>query len=80
MAKIIGHNPTQTNEYAELNEKVKLQNEVIEELIKLNQGYEEEIKRIVNQYDKLYEEYMKIKPIGELTESTQTSTYLTLGL
>lgn len=80
MAKIIGHNPTQTNEYVELNEKVKLQQQVIEELVKLNNGYEEEIKRIVNQYDALYEQYMKVKQIGDIGESTQNSSYLTLGL
>ena len=57
MAKVLGFNPTQTNDYFELNEKVKLQSQLIEELMKLNAGYEMEVKRLVGEYDKLYEKY-----------------------
>jgi len=57
MAVILGNNPTQTNDYFELSEKCKLQQSLIDELIKLNQGYEAEVKRLVGEYDKLYEKY-----------------------
>ncbi len=57
MAKVLGFNPTQTNDYFELSEKCKLQQSLIDELIKLNQGQEAEITRLVVEYDKLYERY-----------------------
>jgi predicted ATPase len=57
MAVVLGHNPTQTNDYFELTQKVKLQTQLIDELIKLNQGQEAEITRLVMEYDKLYERY-----------------------
>lgn len=57
MAVVLGHNPQQSNEYFALTQKVKLQQQLIEELMKLNAGYEEEVKRLVSEYDKLYERY-----------------------
>lgn len=61
MAVVLGHNPQQTNDYFELSQKVKLQQQLIEELMKLNAGYEEEVKRLVGEYDKLYEKYQKLQ-------------------
>jgi hypothetical protein len=55
MAKVLGFNPTQTNDYFELANRVELQQKLIEELIKLNEGYEAEVKRLVGEYDKMYE-------------------------
>ena len=55
MAKVLGFNPTHTNDYFELANKVELQQKLIEELIKLNEGYETEVKRLVGEYDKMYE-------------------------
>jgi uncharacterized coiled-coil protein SlyX len=56
MAKVLGFNPNASEVY-ELSEKVKLQQQLIEELVKLNAGYEQEVKRLVGEYDKLYEKY-----------------------
>jgi hypothetical protein len=55
MAKVLGFNPQQS--YIEMEDTIKLQRSLIEELIKLNEGYEEEVKRLVGEYDKLYEKY-----------------------
>jgi hypothetical protein len=49
MAKVLGFNPTQTNDYFELANRVELQQKLIEELIKLNEGYEAEVKRLVGE-------------------------------
>jgi predicted ATPase len=57
MAVVLGNNPQQSNEYFMLVQKVKLQTQLIEDLMKLNMGQEEEIKRLVSEYDKLYEQY-----------------------
>ena len=57
MAVVLGNNPQQSNEYFMLVQKVKLQTQLIEDLMKLNMGQEEEIKRLVGEYDKLYEKY-----------------------
>lgn len=67
MAVILGHNPTETSDYFELSEKVKLQQQLIEELMKLNAGYEQEVIRLVGEYDKLYEQYqhsLKFNKVG----------------
>jgi hypothetical protein len=53
MATIIGKDLTAYHN--QLTDKVELQQKLIEELIKLNQAQEEEIKRIVGEYDKMYE-------------------------
>jgi hypothetical protein len=37
---------------------IKLQRSLIEELIRLNEGYEAEVKRLVGEYDKIYELYL----------------------
>jgi len=55
MAKVLGFNPQQS--YIEMDNTIKLQQSLIEELIKLNEGYEGEVKRLVGEYDKLYEKY-----------------------
>jgi hypothetical protein len=55
MAKVLGFNPQQS--YIEMEDTIKLQRSLIEELIKLNEGYEAEVKRLVGEYDKLYERY-----------------------
>jgi len=57
MAVVLGNNPQQSNEYFMLVQKEKLQRQLIEDLMKLNMGQEEEIKRLVSEYDKLYEQY-----------------------
>lgn len=57
MAKVLGFNPTQTNDYFELSEKAKALDKLVGELASLNLAYEEEIKRLVGEYDKLYEKY-----------------------
>jgi len=53
MAKVLGFNPQQS--YIEMEDTIKLQRSLIEELIKLNEGYEAEVKRLVGEYDKMYE-------------------------
>jgi hypothetical protein len=53
MAKVLGFNPPNES-YVELHDKIKLQKSLIEELVKLNEGYEEEVKRLVGEYDKIY--------------------------
>jgi hypothetical protein len=54
MAKVLGFNPPNES-YVELHDTIKLQRSLIEELIKLNEGYEAEVKRLVGEYDKMYE-------------------------
>jgi predicted ATPase len=61
MAKVLGFNPTQTNDYFELNEKAKALEKLVKELVQLNQAQDEEMKRIVREYDKLYESYSALK-------------------
>jgi uncharacterized coiled-coil protein SlyX len=56
MAKVLGFDKDASKVY-ELENKVKLQQSLIEELVKLNAGYEQEVKRLVGEYDKLYEKY-----------------------
>jgi hypothetical protein len=56
MAKVLGFNPQQS--YIEMENTIKLQRSLIEELIKLNEGYEAEVKRLVGEYDKIYELYL----------------------
>jgi hypothetical protein len=55
MAKVLGFNPQQS--YIEMDDTIKLQRSLIEELVRLNEGYEGEVKRLVGEYDKLYEKY-----------------------
>jgi len=56
MATIIGKD---LNAYHnQLTDKVELQQKLIEELVKLNQAQEEEIKRIAGEYDILYGQYL----------------------
>jgi hypothetical protein len=40
-----------------MEDTIKLQRSLIEELVRLNEGYESEVKRLVGEYDKLYEKY-----------------------
>ena len=56
MAKVLGFDKDASKVY-ELENTVKLQQSLIEELVKLNAGYEQEVKRLVGEYDKLYEKY-----------------------
>ena len=56
MATILGFNPPKES-YVELHDTIRLQKGLIEELVKLNAGYEQEVKRLVGEYDKLYEKY-----------------------
>jgi hypothetical protein len=55
MARIIGHDLTAYHN--ELTDKVALQAKLIEELVKLNENYEVEVKRLVDEYNKLYVKY-----------------------
>jgi hypothetical protein len=56
MAKVLGFNPQQS--YIEMEDTIKLQRSLIEELVRLNEGYEAEVKRLVGEYDKIYELYL----------------------
>ena len=56
MAKVLGFDP-QNKTIDELEQKVKLRDKMIEELMKLNESYEIEVKRLVEEYDKLYSKY-----------------------
>jgi hypothetical protein len=56
MATVLGFNPPKES-YVELHDTIRLQKGLIEELVKLNAGYEQEVKRLVGEYDKLYEKY-----------------------
>jgi hypothetical protein len=57
MAKVLGFNPTETNDYFELAQKVRGLEKLVGELASLNLAYEGEVKRLVSEYDKLYELY-----------------------
>ena len=61
MAKVLGFNPTQTNDYFEVSEKAKALEKLVKELVELNQAQDEEMRRIVGEYDKLYEKYQTLK-------------------
>ena len=56
MAKVLGFEPENKKVY-DLEQKIQLQEKLIEELLKLNKGYEEEVQRLVGEYDKLYIKY-----------------------
>lgn len=56
MATIIGKDP-QAQQIYDLEQKVQLRDKMIEELMKLNDSYEVEVKRLVDEYDKLYSKY-----------------------
>lgn len=61
MAKVLGFNPTQTNDYFEVSEKAKALEKLVKELVELNQSQDEEMRRLVGEYDKLYEKYLELK-------------------
>ena len=61
MAKVLGFNPTQTNDYFELAEKATALEKLVKELVELNQSQDEEMKRLVGEYDKLYENSVELK-------------------
>jgi len=61
MAKVLGFNPTQSNDYFELSEKAKALEKLVKELVELNQSQDEEMRRLVGEYDKLYEKYLDLK-------------------
>jgi predicted ATPase len=61
MAKVLGFNPTQSNDYFELSEKAKALEKLVKELVELNQSQDEEMRRLVGEYDKLYEKYVELK-------------------
>jgi hypothetical protein len=61
MARVIGHDLRQYHN--ELSDKVRLQEKLIDELVKLNENYEVEVKRLVDEYNKLYELHLGM---GEL--------------
>jgi predicted ATPase len=61
MAKVLGFNPTQSNDYFELSEKAKALEKLVKELVQLNQSQDEEMRRIVGEYDTLYEKYAQLK-------------------
>lgn len=63
MAKILGFNPEVIKEH-DLQTRVNMQEKLIEELIRLNESYEEEVKRLVNEYDKLYAKYQATQIIN----------------
>jgi hypothetical protein len=63
MAKVLGFDNDIRQKNRELESTLELQRSLIEELVKLNEGYEEEVKRLVTSYDALYEEHMNM---GEL--------------
>lgn len=60
MAKVLGFRDDIVEKYRELEQQSQLQKSLIEELVKLNEGYEDEVKRLVGAYDTLYEKYMKL--------------------
>ena len=61
MAKVLGFNPTQTNDYFEVSEKAAALEKLVKELVELNQSQDEEMRRLVGEYDKLYEKYVELK-------------------
>lgn len=56
MAKVLGFDP-QAQQIYDLEQKIQLRDRMIEELMKLNDSYETEVKRLVDEYDKLYSKY-----------------------
>jgi hypothetical protein len=68
MATILGFNPPKES-YVELHDTIRLQKGLIEELVKLNAGYEEEVKRLVGEYDKLYEKYEHSLKFNKVTSN-----------
>lgn len=70
MAKVLGFDP-QNKIINELEQKVKLQEQLIAELIKLNEAYEVEVKRLVEEYDSLHRRY-------SIVHSPQTISYTTV--
>lgn len=56
MAKVLGFEPENKKIY-DLEQKIQMQEKLIEELVKLNQSYEAEVHRLVGEYDKLYIKY-----------------------
>jgi hypothetical protein len=67
MAKVLGFNPQQS--YIEMEDTIKLQRSLIEELVRLNEGYEAEVKRLVGEYDKLYEKYQHSLKFNKVTSN-----------
>ena len=67
MAKVLGFNPQQS--YIEMEDTIKLQRSLIEELVRLNEGYEAEVKRLVGEYDKLYEKYEHSLKFNKVTSN-----------
>ena len=63
MAKVLGFNPTETNDYFELAQKVRGLEKLVGELSSLNLAYEAEVKRLVGEYDKLYENYSNVEQL-----------------
>jgi predicted ATPase len=61
MAKVLGFNPTQSNDYFEIAEKAAALEKLVKELVELNQSQDEEMRRLVGEYDKLYEKYVELK-------------------
>jgi predicted ATPase len=61
MAKVLGFNPTQSNDYFEIAEKATALEKLVKELVELNQSQDEEMRRLVGEYDKLYEKYVELK-------------------
>jgi len=59
MAKVLGFDNDIRQKNRELESTLILQRSLIEELVKLNEGYEEEVKRLVTAYDALYEKLLK---------------------
>jgi hypothetical protein len=63
MAKVLGFNTTETNDYFELAQKVRGLEKLVGELSSLNLAYEEEVKRLVGEYDKLYGQYLNVEQL-----------------
>ena len=61
MAKVLGFNPTEHKTYREAVEKAEQLERLVKELVQLNQAQDEEIRRIIGEYDSLYEKYDSIK-------------------
>jgi hypothetical protein len=58
MAKVLGFNKEGNDDYFQLMQRAELQQKLITELVTLNEGYEAEVKRLVGEYDKIYELYV----------------------
>jgi hypothetical protein len=58
MAKVLGFNKTGNDDYFELLQRAELQQKLITDLIKLNEAYEAEVKRLVGEYDIVYQNYL----------------------